>query len=73
MRQLVWYVCSNCGKGNHIRFDNGLAQVVVLQGAPGYEYDPISSTNEQSLQIRVDSGFLHIWLHGKHFEIKERS
>lgn len=73
LRQMVWSVCSSCGKGNHVHFENGLAQVICPQESPGYEYDVISSTEEPTIKVRVDPSFLHIWFQGKHNEVKERA
>jgi hypothetical protein len=72
-RKTIWYVCPQCEKGNHIRFDKGSVQVVRPQGSPGYEYDVISTTTVPTIEIRVDQSFLHIWYMGKHYEVKERT
>ena len=69
---MVWSLCASCGDGNHVRFENGMAQVVSLQESPGYEYDVISSANEPTIEVRVDPNYLHVWLHGQHNEVKER-
>ena len=71
-RKTIWYVCPQCEQGNHIRFDIGLAQLIKLQGAPGYEQEVVSSVNESTIEIRVDPEYLHIWYMGSHYEIKER-
>ncbi|MFK8068337.1 MAG: hypothetical protein AB8D52_08830 [Gammaproteobacteria bacterium] len=72
-RQTIWRVCLQCEQGNHIRFDNGLVQLITLQGSPGYEYDVISTINEPTISVRIDPSFLHIWFLGKHYEIKARA
>ena len=69
--QMVWYECNACGKGNHVRFDKGAAHNVTYLGGPGYDYVVNSTTKESSLEIRVDPGYLHIWLNGEHFEVRE--
>jgi hypothetical protein len=72
-RKTIWYVCPQCEQGNHIRFDAGIAQLIMLQGSPGYEYDVVSTVSDPTIEIRIDPEFLHIWYLGKHYEIKERT
>ena len=72
-RKTVWYVCPQCMQGNHIRFDTGMAQLIKPLGSPGYEYDVISTVRDSTIEIRIDSDFLHIWYMGMHHEIKERA
>ena len=73
LRQMVWSICSGCSEGNHVRFENGIAQVISLQGYPGYEYDVISSANEPTIEVRVDPNCLQVWFHGRHNEVKARA
>jgi hypothetical protein len=72
-RKTIWHVCPQCEQGNHIRFDTGIAQLIKLQGSPGYEYDVVSTVNDSTIEIRIDPEFLHIWYMGKYHEIKERA
>lgn len=73
LRQMVWSICSGCSEGNHVRFENDIAQVISLQGSPGYEYDVISSANEPTIEVRVDPNCLQVWFHGRHNEVKARA
>ena len=73
LKQTVWYVCTHCNQGNHIRFENCKILMVKYLGAPGYEYDTIQEISAPSIEIRIDPAYLHVWFHGKHFEVKERA
>ncbi|MEZ5528430.1 MAG: hypothetical protein R3E57_00570 [Porticoccaceae bacterium] len=70
--ETIWHKCSKCGAGNHIRFtDGGYGQIKIL-GAPGPDWEQVSSFSESSISLRKDPGYLHVWLKGKHHEIKAR-
>ena len=68
--QMVWYICSNCHKGNHFRFEKGKIQLIQLLGSPGNEYEIVFTELEKSIDIRVDSEYLHIWFNGNHNEVQ---
>ena len=70
--ETIWYECSKCRGGNHIRFTNdGYGQIKML-GAPGPNWEQVSNFSEPSIKFRADPGFLHIWFNGKHYEIGAR-
>ena len=71
--QAVWHVCDKCETGNHLRFIAGEIQLIEMVGAPGPDWDILQRQTEPSTSIRVDPGYLHIWLNGKHFEVAIRS
>lgn len=73
LMQTIWHECLNCKQGNHIRFENGKIKTIKLLGSPGHEYDTIEERIEPSIEIRIDPEYLHIWFHGRHYEVKERA
>ena len=67
--QAIWHVCDKCETGNHIRFISGAIPLIEIVGAPGPDWEIIQTNREPSVSIRIDSGYLHIWLEGEHYEV----
>ena len=70
--QTIWHVCSNCEEGNHIRFVPGELQLIEIVGAPGPDWQIIERHPDPSVSLRIDTGCLHVWYKGKHYEVKVR-
>lgn len=69
--QCVWHPCGECRIGNHLRFSRGWAERIEIVGAPGPEWE----TRERvpaDVAVRIDTGFLHVWLAGAHYEVAAR-
>jgi hypothetical protein len=70
--QTIWYVCKKCKEGNHIRFISGEIQLIEIISAPGPDWKTIQSQSDPSVSIRIDPGYLHVWLKNKHYEVIAR-
>ena len=70
--QAIWHVCKKCKTGNHIRFISGAIQLIEIIGAPGPDWKIIQTEQEPSVSLRIDPGYLHIWLNEKHYEVETR-
>jgi hypothetical protein len=70
--QAIWHVCRKCEAGNHVRFIPGAIQLIEIVGAPGPDWKILQTQPEPSVSLRIDPGFLHVWLDGKHYEVETR-
>ena len=70
--QAIWHVCVNCNVGNHIRFIKGQIQLIEIIGAPGPDWKIIQNEKDDSVSIRIDPGYFHVWYKKNHYEIEPR-
>ncbi len=68
----IYFKCPKCGKFTHIQIINGRMSTVNFLGAPGPDWEIISTIEVKHFTIRRDPGFMHAWLDGKHYEFEER-
>lgn len=69
---MVWYPCSECGAGNHIRFyTRGYGQIKMLS-PQGVDWEVVNEFIEPSISIRQDPSYLHIWFNNRHYEFETR-
>jgi len=70
--QTAWYVCPDCNKGNHIRFNSQKVELIKSVTNNGTSWETVHDYFEPSIDVRIDPTYLHVWFKGKHFEIKSR-
>ena len=46
--------------------------MIEIVGAPGPDWKILQTQPESSVALRIDPGFLHIWLNEKHYEVETR-
>ena len=68
----IYFKCTVCGEFTHIRITNGRMDTVNFLGAPGPDWEINSSMEIKDFRIRMDPGFAHAWLDGKHYEYEAR-
>jgi hypothetical protein len=70
--QTIWYVCPDCNKGNHIRFNSKKVELIKSVTNNGTSWETVHDYFEPTIDVRIDSKYLHVWYNGKHFEIESR-
>ena len=67
-----WYVCANCGTGNHIKVIKDRMEVLEILGAPGPTWKTVQTALCRGLDTKQDPEFLHVWLGDIHRAIPAR-
>ena len=72
--ELNWinFSCPSCGESTHILIEDGRMATVDLLGAPGPDWEINVSIEVCDLTTRMDPGFAHVWLNGKHYEFEAK-
>ncbi|MDA8428000.1 MAG: hypothetical protein M0T70_01965 [Geobacteraceae bacterium] len=68
----IYFKCPACEKFTHIKIINGKMSTVNFIGAPGPDWEINTSIELKDFKIRMDPGFAHAWLDGKHYEYEAR-
>ena len=68
----IWYECSNCKTGNHIKIMKDRAEIFEVLSAPGPEIEILQTAKFNGLDLRKDPKYLQVWYEKKHREIPSR-
>ena len=71
--QAFWFVCRACGKGNHIRIEEGMAAVIDIIGAPGPDWEYAERFRIKEISFRSDPSVLHVFFGHECFSVDART
>jgi hypothetical protein len=68
----IYFKCSSCSQFTHILVKPGRMSTVNYIGAPGPSWEINTSMEISDFTTRMDPGYAHVWLEGKHYEFEAR-
>jgi hypothetical protein len=68
----IYFRCTKCEEFTHILIEDGRIATVDFLGAPGPDWKVNTPMLVKDFTTRMDPGYAHVWLDGKHYEFEAR-